>query len=162
MEPIDAFGGTGFLRNNREKKKVDKKGAKSLKFSSVFTETSEEAASEEGVSVGDLSGDKDLESLLDKVHETGESLKEGSSLQAVKDYKEAVRGLLAYVVKHTIALEQRESGMSVLKRKRFTLIKIIDGKLERFAAEILSGQREQLEVLRKIDEINGLLVDLMS
>lgn len=162
MEPIDAFGGTGFLRNDREKKKVDKKSARRLTFSSVFSTSHDESEIGEGASLSDAVGTEGLEALLDGVHECGERVKENATLRAVQDYKAAVRGFLAYVIKHTLALEQKESGASILKRKRFTLIKVIDQKLERFAAEILQNQREQLEILKRIDEINGLLVDLLS
>ena len=40
------------------------------------------------------------------------------------------------------------------------MIRVIDGKLESLAAHVLKGQAEQLDVLRRINEINGLLVDL--
>ena len=35
-------------------------------------------------------------------------------------------------------------------------------RLEKLAAEILRNQRDNLEILRRVDEINGMLVDLMS
>jgi len=163
MEPIDPFGGPGFRPNNREEKRVKRKGDRPLAFSSIFGAASEESGTSEGVALpgADESG-MGLEGLLDQVHEIGEKVKESPTIANIQEYKKAVRGFLAYVVKHALALEQRESGANILKRKRFTLIRIIDQRLERFAAEILAGQREQLEVLRKIDEINGLLVDLLS
>lgn len=106
--------------------------------------------------------DADLEVLLDNVNEIGERLKESVSLGVVQDYKRAVRDFLAYIVKNTLAVERHESGPSVLKRKRFTLIRVIDQKLERLAAGILLDQRTQLDILRRIDEISGLLIDLLS
>jgi uncharacterized protein YaaR (DUF327 family) len=48
-----------------------------------------------------------------------------------------------------------------LKRKKFTQVEIIDQKLEQLAAGILSNQKDQLGLLGKIEEINGLLVDLL-
>jgi uncharacterized protein YaaR (DUF327 family) len=57
-------------------------------------------------------------------------------------------------------VEQQQSGPDVLKRKRYALIRIIDDKLERLAAAMVSNQRNQIELLAKIDEINGLIVDL--
>ena len=64
------------------------------------------------------------------------------------------------VVKRGIDVEQQQSGADVLKRKRYALIRIIDDKLERLAAAMISNQRNQIELLAKIDEINGLIVDL--
>ena len=49
-----------------------------------------------------------------------------------------------------------------MKKKRFTLVKVIDEKLESLVAEILRGQSEQLKILERIEEINGLIVDIIS
>ncbi len=160
MEPIDPFAPAGFLQNSRDKKKVDRKAARKLAFSSVFTAAKRDASP--GTSLGDLAEENGLEYLLDRVHESGQKVKDNATLALVQDYKEAVRGFVAYVVRHALRIEETESGASVLKRKRFTLLKVIDRRLEKFAADILSGQREQLDIARRVDEINGLLVDLMS
>jgi len=41
------------------------------------------------------------------------------------------------------------------------LIQVVDHKLEQLAAGILAGQRSRLEILARVEEINGLLVDLI-
>jgi len=61
-----------------------------------------------------------------------------------------------------LKVEQKESGINILKRKRFTSIRVIDQRLERLVADILQDQAEQLEILNRIDEINGLLVNLVA
>ncbi len=163
MEPIDPFGGPIFRPNNREEKRVKHKKDRPLAFASIFGVADESSPTGEGAILPDGGeGSGGLEGLLDQVHAIGEKIKENPTLALIQDYKKAVRGFLSYVVKHALALERTESGANVLKRKRFTLISIIDQRLERFAAEILAGQREQLEILRRIDEINGLLIDLLS
>ena len=59
-------------------------------------------------------------------------------------------------------VEETTSGANIMKRKRFTLVKVVDEKLDSLAASVLAAQREQLTILAQIDEINGLLVDLIS
>jgi len=58
--------------------------------------------------------------------------------------------------------EETTSGANIMKRKRFTLVKVIDEKLEALAASVLAAQKEQIAILAQIDEINGLLVNLVS
>ena len=41
-------------------------------------------------------------------------------------------------------------------------MKVIDEKLEALAVSVLAAQKEQFAILAQIDEINGLLVDLVS
>ena len=62
---------------------------------------------------------------------------------------------------HSSPWRRRTSGANIAKRKRFTLVKVIDEKLEALAS-VLAAQKEQLAILAQIDEINGLLVDLVS
>lgn len=163
MDPIDPFGGPGFSPTNRDEKRIRRKGGHAISFSNIFSAANEESEHSEGATLPGRGGDDaPIESLLDQVHEIGEKVKENPTVAVVQQYKTAVRAFLAYVIKHTLALERRESGSNILRRKRFTLINVIDQRLERFAAEIVAGQQEQLQILERIDEINGLLVDLLS
>lgn len=109
-----------------------------------------------------LSPEKILESLLDGVHSTGDLLKEKPLPDNILSYKNAVRSFVRYVVDRTYSVTESISGGNILKRKKFIQVQIIDQKLEQLAAGILSNQRDQLGLLAKIEEINGLLVDLMS
>jgi len=109
-----------------------------------------------------LSPEKILEALLDDVHSLGERLKEKPLPDNIVSYKNAVRSFIRYIVERTYTVTVSTSGGSLLKRKKFTQVQIIDQKLEQLAAGILSNQKDQLGLLGKIEEINGLLVDLMS
>ena len=77
-------------------------------------------------------------------------------------FREAVKGFLAYVMKRALEVTEHISGSNILKRKKFTLVDVIDRKLESLAAAVLAGQADQMEILRRIDEIKGLIVDLMT
>jgi uncharacterized protein YaaR (DUF327 family) len=73
-----------------------------------------------------------------------------------------VKAFVKYVLRNAVAVEETTSGVNIMKRKRFTLVKVIDEKLEALAASILAAQKEQMSILAQIDQINGLLVDLVS
>jgi uncharacterized protein YaaR (DUF327 family) len=100
--------------------------------------------------------------LLDEVHNAGDALSKRPFPPEIKDYKEAVRNFVHYVVEHSYDTEEQMSGGAILKRKKFTLIQVIDAKLEGMAASILRGQMNQFEILEKLDEIKGLLIDLVQ
>lgn len=122
-------------------------------------------AAAEGSRADDGGGRRDrrsLEELLDEVFAAGAALKSAPTLTAVSDYRARVQAFLRHVVDRMLAVEERTSGGSLPKRKRYTLIRVIDGKLEALAASVLSAQREQLGILAQVDEINGLLVDLVQ
>lgn len=99
--------------------------------------------------------------LLDSVHSAGEDLKRDPNGENVRAYKAAVRNFVHYVVERAYDVVEKSSGGNILKRKKFTTVVVIDERLERLGAEVLSAQRDKLEILRRLDEIHGLLVDLL-
>ena len=112
-----------------------------------------------------------LHELLDEVHNTGDALSKRPFPPEIKAYKDAVRNFIHYVVENSYDTEEQTGkpkirkqadGIEIQQQKKYTLIKIIDSKLEGMAAAILRGQLNQLEILEKIDEIKGLLVDLLE
>ncbi len=109
-----------------------------------------------------LSPEQVLERMLDDVHSAGDLLREKPLPDNIVAYKGAVRSFVKYVVDRAFAVSESTSGGNILKRKKFTQVQVIDQKLEQLAAGILSGQKAQLALLERIEEINGLLVDLMS
>jgi uncharacterized protein YaaR (DUF327 family) len=161
MERIESLDGSHFSGRSRRKKSKRSKQLKARTFSSVV----QEAGREESLDF-DLEEHADhrenLGELLDEVHESGEILLESQSLENIKKYRQAVQTFLQYVVDKMLAVEQRTSGSNILRRKRFTQITIIDGKLQRLVTGVLQNQTKQLDLLEKINEINGLLVDLIT
>lgn len=109
-----------------------------------------------------LSPEAALEAMLDEVHAAGDKLKEKPLPDNIVAYKAAVKNFVRFVVDRTYAVTESTSGGSILKRKKFTQVQVIDQKLEQLAAGILSNQRSQLGLLERIEEINGMLVDLIS
>ena len=49
-----------------------------------------------------------------------------------------------------------------MNRKKYTLVQVADRKLEELAVAILSGQAAQLDILARVEEINGLLVNMLQ
>lgn len=148
-------------RKPREERKVDKgRGV----FRTLLGKAEE--AEGDGFHTGSVADapftHADLEAMLDEVHGLGEDLKRDPNPEAVVAYKLAVRNFVHYVVSRAYALEEKTSGTNILKRKKYVILSVVDRKLERLAAEVLSTQRSQLEILRKVDEIYGILVDLLQ
>ena len=104
-----------------------------------------------------------LEELIDSVHERGDRLKEHPTPDNIADYRKAVSEFLQFIVKHAFEAEKIEgSHFHPLKKQYgYTVIRVINEKLDALAAGILQSQYSQLDILRKVDEINGMIVDLV-
>ncbi|MEA1910669.1 MAG: DUF327 family protein [Spirochaetota bacterium] len=141
-------------------KKVEKGENKKLDFSSLLDIDRNEAVSFETIDFSHLN----LEELLDDIHESGDFLKESPTLQNVKTYKSAVSKFLRFIVKNSLETEiTAGSNFNPLKKqKKYTIIRIADEKLERLAAGVLQNQSDKLFILEKIEEINGLIVNLLK
>ncbi len=160
-EGITPFGPSYVPRRKEDEKKAGK--GKGL-FRAALGKAVDEA---KGSGAPSSAGSADfsqagLESLLDEVHESGDALKENPSVDLVQAYKKAVRDFVHFVVERSFSVEQKTSGRNILKRNVYFRVSVIDASLEKLAAEILRNQRDNLEILRRVDEINGMLVDLFS
>lgn len=148
--------------------------ARPVRFAALLEESREAAESLPPEASPD-SGEA-LQELLDGVHSSGDDLKQRPFPEEVKRYKKAVRNFLRYIVERGYTAEQQTGIPNSLKpgfnRRRgaaqswdrtvYTLIQVADRKLEQLAAGILAGQLTQLELLARVDEINGILIDLMQ
>ena len=149
-----------FLNNKNEAKKT-KDNTKGLRFSSILQRVS---SFDQGDAVKEIDGESSVseetvKELLDEIHIAGDVLRSRPLPEEILRYKKAVKNFLNYVVKNGYATEVQ---MRYIKKERRTqtLVKIVDTKLEQLAAGILAGQIVQLEILKRLEEIKGILIDL--
>ncbi len=156
---------------NKEKETSAKKTNGSRRVFSDFLKTAEnsDAAETNDIppEIAKLSYAKAIETLLDSVYSSGSVLSKKQTMEEVQNYKRAVKNFVNFVVKNCYEVESYQTSKStaMVRRKRpkqFYLVEVIDKKLDKLATEVLINQRNQLAFLAKIEEINGLLIDLKS
>jgi uncharacterized protein YaaR (DUF327 family) len=161
MDRIESLDGSYLSGRSRRKKDKSTKRLKGQSFASIVEQSAEEqSAFFDFEAHGEHR--ENLEELLDEVHQSGEKLVQSQSLENIKRYRQAVSGFLKFVVGKMLKLEEQTSGGNILRRKRFTQVKIVDGKLESLVQAVLGNQGKQLDVLERINEIRGLLIDLIT
>ena len=163
MEPIDPLKNSRFKwRRNTQSKEKTQSAEGVPTFSKVVSEQQERQVSPVG---GKYPAhiDADIEELVDQLHSSGEQLKESPSLSNIKDYRKAVSDFLQYISKHALEAEQIEGAHyhPLKKQKKFTIIKVVNERLEQLATGILQSQFTQLDILKRVEEINGMIVDLL-
>ncbi|MDR3303489.1 MAG: YaaR family protein [Treponema sp.] len=104
-----------------------------------------------------------VQKLLDAVHDAGDALKNRPLPQEILRYKQAVRTFIHYIVGNGFDIERQVHGSKRSRRgeRIDTIARVVDHKLEQLAAGILAGQTAQIGILHRLEEITGLLVDLM-
>jgi uncharacterized protein YaaR (DUF327 family) len=162
MDKVESLDAPYFSRRSEQKRASKKQSAGGGEFSTRLKEAQAEEALSDEPSGGRRRGRRSLEAMLDEVHSSGDELLAAQTLQNVKRYRDSVRTFLDHVLKRMVDVQSGSSSALVLKRKRFTQVRVVDAKLERLVAELLASQRRQLDILGRVNEINGLLVDMMS
>ncbi|SIQ84343.1 hypothetical protein SAMN05920897_11662 [Alkalispirochaeta americana] len=106
--------------------------------------------------------DAPTEELFDAVHLAGQRLLDERTYSAVQQYREAVRRFVGKVLAQANSVEIHESGPGLISRKRYYLITEINRSVERLLEGLQRTQSQQLEILSRLEEIEGMLVDLFQ
>jgi uncharacterized protein YaaR (DUF327 family) len=151
-------------------KKADKKGAVKKSFLQSLLESRDAPAEEAIPGIAGLSDQDAVVVLKDALDKAGETLGSDRSNAAYGAYRKAVKHFVQFVVERNFVVEKSEVTRKVKKgpgewveekNPRF-LIKAIDEKLDKLAAEVLVNQGGNLQILAQIHEINGMVIDLMG
>ncbi|MDR2535071.1 MAG: YaaR family protein [Treponema sp.] len=134
--------------------------SRKTRFSGLLERISQNAVSEAEALEALPYSEETVKALLDEVHSAGDDLKNRPLPEEIKRYKKAVKQFLHYVVKYGYDIK-RETYRFRQQARSKTIVQVLDSKLEQLAAGILSGQTSQLEILRRLGEITGMLVDLL-
>lgn len=105
--------------------------------------------------------DAPTEKLYDEVHRAGQRLLNEKTYSAAQAYREAIQLFLRKVMPDANTIEIRESGHGILSRKRYYLLTEINRSVDRLVTGVLQTQHRQLDVLRRLEEIQGMLIDLL-
>jgi len=109
-----------------------------------------------------------LQTLLDNVRSAGDDLRKRPLQEEILLYKQAIRDFINYVVKNGYELVELQGnkkkvvigGKTEWRAAIYRQIKVVDQKLDRLAADILTKHINELDLVSKAEEIRGLLVDM--
>jgi len=170
MNP-SAYSGVKDNKKTNNARKSEKSGNVSF-FDSLLGKTADELGPLQKLPVSDES----VNLLMDEVRDAGDRLISRPLPEEIIRYKQAVRNFINYIVKNNFSLGHDEGipnflkpgfkgqrgTATAMKSYGYTKIEVIDKKLEDLAAMLLANQGRQLELVSRIEEIKGLLVDLMQ
>jgi uncharacterized protein YaaR (DUF327 family) len=160
-----------------EPKKTKKTGSTGkTEFSRIFDQIRGKTAGELGPLPDLPVSEETINFLMDEVRSAGDTLRGRPFPDEIIRYKRAVRNFMHFVVEHCYDLHH-ESGIpkflkpgykgvrgtpEAMKQITYTKIEVIDKKLEDLAAVLLASQATQLEIASRLEEIKGLLIDLLQ
>jgi uncharacterized protein len=126
---------------SQEKKPIDNK----KEFSQSFNFAREKRNEEE------------LKKLSENIKKKGNRLAITKSFSDVKSYKDLIKQYLQSVLEYMYSLKK---DISFWQTQYFIRVETIDEKLEELTKLFLDGEKENITIASKIDEISGLIVDI--
>jgi uncharacterized protein YaaR (DUF327 family) len=173
-----ALAGTALLK---PAKTGPKKTASTKKLFSAFlkNQPASDELSAAGPALAGLPAEDAVASLLDSVHDAGDALSKRPFPDEIRRYRLTIRNFMRYVLDNAYGVKEEDGIPNYLKagfngeryrrdpelrkaKNRYSTVSVIDLKLDRLAADVMTGQVKQLNLLKSIEEINGLLVDLLE
>jgi len=182
MAKVDGTDPTLYMNPSAYSKVKDEKKSKDLNrssktsFSKIYDNLLGKTADQIGPLADLPASEEAVNHLIDEVRDAGDTLKNRPLPDEILRYKQAVRNFINYIVQNVYSKEYEEGIPAFLKPgfrgrrgtpeamegKEYVKIRVIDKKLEELASMLLSSQARQLELTSRLEEIKGLLIDLLQ
>jgi uncharacterized protein len=105
---------------------------------------------------------KELKAFLNRLENKGKQLSESFSLRDLADFKEMVKSFLRSTFGQSRRVTEESTWDFRGRPKVLARITDIDKALEELGQKVIDNQTEPLEILERIDEIRGLIIDLFG
>lgn len=103
---------------------------------------------------------KRLSSLMDDITAQGEKITKHMDIRDMRRYRELVKGFMNEIVNRSHEFS-RENFLDRRGRHRvYGIVKLVDKNLDDLAGELLKDEKDHIAVLEKVNEIQGLLLDI--
>jgi len=103
-----------------------------------------------------------LQHMLAEITAQGKKLGKHMDIRDMNHYRELIRMFLNEIVSRSHKFT-RENFLDRKGRHRvYTMIKLVNKELDELAAELIKEEKDHMMILNKIDEIRGLLIDILT
>ncbi|MCM3130741.1 MULTISPECIES: YaaR family protein [unclassified Paenibacillus] len=109
---------------------------------------------------GDRASQAELSRRLNEIQLQGDRLARSMTIRELKAYKQLVKRFLDDTVRRGIAAKQTKGWDRRGRGKKYLLLDEVDAALVAMAEELLQSEQGKIELLQKIGEIRGMLINL--
>lgn len=103
-----------------------------------------------------------LNVLMEDIIQQGKRLTKHMDVRDMKRYRELIKDFMNEIVNRSHKFS-RENFLDRRGRHRvYGMIRLIDKNLDELAAELIKDEKDAIAILGKIDEIRGLLLDILA
>jgi uncharacterized protein YaaR (DUF327 family) len=95
---------------------------------------------------------------LKKINRIGEELKDQPNSQKITEYKKEIKEFLSFILKRYYKISYSQSMYS---KQLLIRVEVVNKKIEELTIDFLHRQKDTFNIIKKIDDISGLLIDLI-
>ena len=112
--------------------------------------------------IGEAELQQKLSDLMSQITIEGEKLAKRRDVKDMKHYRGLVKEFLNEIVNRSHKFS-RENFLDRRGRHRvYGIIRLVDENLDQLAQELMKDEKDNMEILNKIGEIRGLLLDIFT
>ena len=105
-------------------------------------------------------GQEQLKRMLDQIQLQGGRLAKSMTVRELRAYKQLVRQFLEETVKRGVTLKETKGWDRRGRTKRYKLLEEVDSMLLSMAEELLQNEEGRIDLLAKVGEIRGMLLNV--
>lgn len=103
-----------------------------------------------------------VSALVNEISEQGKKISKRTDIRDMRRYRELIKSFLGEVVYRSHKFS-RENFLDRRGRHRvYGIIRLIDSNLDELAEELIKEEKDNLAILTKIGQIEGLLLDILT
>ena len=100
--------------------------------------------------------------MMEEITMQGKKLAKHMDIRDMKHYRALIKEFMNEIVSRSHKFS-RENFLDRRGRHRvYGMVKLVDKALDELATELIKDEKDQLAILNKIDEIRGMLLDILA
>jgi uncharacterized protein YaaR (DUF327 family) len=103
-----------------------------------------------------------LKNLLERIDQQAQKLSERLDIAELKRYRTLVTEFIDISVRNSSEYHREHTLDGKGRHRIFGIVKKIDVELENLTREVLKSQKDYIGVLAKLEDIRGMLVDIIA
>ncbi|MDF1507822.1 YaaR family protein [Robertmurraya sp. DFI.2.37] len=103
-----------------------------------------------------------LTKMVEEIEEQGKTLAESRTVDDLRKYKKMVKEFMEEAVQNGLQLEEQRGFNRRGRTKIYKIVKEVDKKLIDLANDVLNKEKNGLDILKQVGEIQGLLINIYT
>jgi uncharacterized protein YaaR (DUF327 family) len=102
-----------------------------------------------------------LRAMADSISRQGEKLADRVDIRELRLYKKMISDFMEEAVGRSMKFSKQSFLDRRGRHKAYAVIKKVDAELDELTRDVLRGEKDRIKILKRLDEIKGLILDIL-